>query len=183
MPNQQRKIGDGPVMVKALRLGDGRDHHESLGCVAMLYQPSSREGPPPQRHRYTKDDLRIAPPPEPSRPSGVTIVGPTIAIATHTSSQNHCAQDGRDTIDTSFAPGPNIATEWACPTPVDTSTERRCTNNTQSQGHRAVCPSATHMSTKQQSDEARQECSHSNANTLGPDHHMARTHQADDKSK
>ena len=28
-----------------------------------------------------------------------------------------------------------------------TPTTRRCTNNTQSQGHRAVCPSATHMST------------------------------------
>ena len=45
-------------------------------------------------------------PPNPPRSSGVTIVGPTTAIATHTTSQNHCAQEGRDTIDTCCAPGP-----------------------------------------------------------------------------
>ena len=43
-------------------------------------------------------------------------------------------------------PGPDIATVWTCPTPVYTHTARLCTNNTHSQGHRAVCPSATHMS-------------------------------------
>ena len=75
-------------------------------------------------------------------------MGPTTAIATHTTSQDHCAQDGRDTIDTCCAPGPDIATVWAYPTPVYTQTEGRCTNNTQNQGHRAVCPSATHLSTK-----------------------------------
>jgi len=44
--------------------------------------------------------------------------------------------------------GPDIATVWQCPTPAYTRTARRCTNNTQSHGHRAVCPSATIMSTK-----------------------------------
>ena len=43
-------------------------------------------------------------------------------------------------------PGTDIATVWTCPTPVYTHTARLCTNNTHSQGHRAVCPSATHMS-------------------------------------
>ena len=42
--------------------------------------------------------------------------------------------------------GPDIATVWTCPTPVYTDTARLCTNNTHSQGHRAVRPSATHMS-------------------------------------
>ena len=33
-------------------------------------------------------------------------MGPTTAIATHTTSQNNCTQDGRGTIDTGCAPGP-----------------------------------------------------------------------------
>ena len=88
-------------------------------------------------------------PPNPPRPYGVTNVGPTTAIATytHTTSQNHCSQDCRDIIGPCNAPGPDTATVWTCPTPVYTHTARRCTNNTQSQCHRAVCPSATHMST------------------------------------
>ena len=77
-------------------------------------------------------------------------MGPTTAIATHThtDSQDHCAQDGRDTIDTCCAPGPDIATVWTCPPPVYTRTAELCANNTNSQGHRAVCPLATHMFTK-----------------------------------
>ena len=62
---------------------------------------------------------------------------------TRTTSHDHCAQDGRDTIDTCCAPGPDTATVWAYPTPVYTHTEGRCTHNTQNQCHRAVCPSAT----------------------------------------
>ena len=80
MPNQQRKIGDGPVRVKALRLGDGRDHHESLGCVAILYQPSGRNGRSPQRHKYTKCTTEPHPHSQPSQ----ILWG------------NHCGPDDRD---------------------------------------------------------------------------------------
>ena len=105
-------------------------------------------------HRNDTDTHRNATesyphPPNPPRPSGVTNVGPTTAIATHTQPRRTIVpKGGRDIIDPCNAPGPDIATVWTCPTPVYTQTEGRCTNNTQDQGHRAVCPSATHMSTK-----------------------------------
>ena len=41
---------------------------------------------------------------------------------THTTSQDHCAQDGRDPIGACCAPGPDIATVWAYPKPVYTHT-------------------------------------------------------------
>ena len=80
---------------------------------------------------------------------------------------NHCGPDECDChtqprrfivpnmVATPLAPGcvpwPDIKTVWACPTPVYTHTARRCTNNTHThnQGHRAVCPSATHMSIRE----------------------------------
>ena len=62
-------------------------------------------------------------PPNPPRQSGVTNVGPTIAIATHTTPQSHCSQDCRYIIGPCNAPGPDIATVWTCPTPVYTHTE------------------------------------------------------------
>ena len=112
-------------------------------------QPSGRKGPPPPTtHMHQRMPTNRTLVPRASRPSGVTIVGPTAAIATHTTSQNHRAEDVRRTIDTCCGPGPDIATVWQCPTPAYTHTARRCTNNTQSHGHRAVCPSATIMSTK-----------------------------------
>ena len=40
-----------------------------------------------------------------------------------------------------------------------------------------------HVHTVTPSGETKQECIHSSANTLGPGHHLARTHQTDDKSK
>ena len=101
-------------------------HHDSLGCVAVLHQPSGRKGRSPQRHKYQKNATESHPhPPNPPRPSGVANVGPTTAIATHThtTSQNHCSQDCRDIIDTCNAPGPDIAPVWTCPTPVYTHTE------------------------------------------------------------
>ena len=97
-------------------------------------------------------------------------------------------KDGRDTIDTCCAPGPNIATVWACPTPVYIHTARPGTNNTHTHTHTArvivlcaFCDPHAHKETR--SNEARQECSHRSANTLKPIHHMATTHQTDDKSK
>ena len=86
-------------------------------------------------------------PPKPPRPSGVTIVGRTTATATHTTSQDHCAQAGRNTIGI-----------WLCTRPrhrdcvdmpdagLHPHREAKHKQHTHSQGHRAVCPSATHMS-------------------------------------
>ena len=115
----------------------------------MLYHPSGCEGPSPQRRKYTKKYNQI---------------GPSSSRTSPTRWGNHCGPDDRDChtqhrrtsvskrVATQSAsgclPGPDIATVWTCPTPVYTNTEGRCTNNTQRQGHRAVRPSATHMSTK-----------------------------------
>ena len=75
---------------------------------------------------------------------------------------NHCGPEDRDChtqprntsvhkrvvtpLTSGCVPGPDIATVWTCPTPVYTRTARLCTNNTHSQGHRAVCPSAAQVS-------------------------------------
>jgi len=125
-----------------------RGHHESLGCVAMLHQPSGRNGPSPQRRKYVKKYDQIVPSsPQASRPSGVTIVGRTTATATHTQPRRTIVPKQVATpLASGCVPGPDIATVWTCPTPVYTHTARLCTNNTHSQGHRAVRPSATHMS-------------------------------------
>ena len=62
----------------------------------MLYRATGRKGRSPQRHKYTMECQRIAPSSnQPSQILWVTIVGPTTASATHTTSQNHCAQNGR----------------------------------------------------------------------------------------
>ena len=86
--------------------------------------------------------------PHPPRSAGVTIVAATTAIATHTTSQDHCAQERRNTIGIWLCVRTDIATVWTYPTPVQAHTAGRCTNNTRNQGHRAVCPSTTRMSTK-----------------------------------
>ena len=147
-------------------------------------------GPPvaEAHHRIVANTPRSATasyphPPNPPRSSGVTIVGPTTAIATHNLARP-LYQEGRDTIDICCASGPDIATVWTCPTPVYTHTARRCTNNTHRA--RAIVPCALRRPTCPQSNTiGRNQAgyNHSSANTLGPVHHMARTHQTDDKSK
>ena len=149
----------------------------------MLYQPSGRKGRTPQRHKYTKGT------PEPSNHHQLPPIlrdnhcGPDDQDChTHTDSQDHCSQDGRDTIDI-----------WLC-------TRARHRDGVPDAGlhpHREVmhkqhthpwssccvpfgCPDV-HEGTR--SNDTRQECSHSNANTLVPVHHLARTHEIDDKSK
>ena len=112
----------------------------------MLHQPSGRKGPSPKPRKYTNKYDNIEPSSSQASP---TLWG------------NHCGSDDRDChtqprrtivpkkVATPLTPtvhqGPDIATVWTCPTPVYTHIARRCTNNTHSQGHRAVCPSATHM--------------------------------------
>ena len=78
-------------------------------------------------------------PPKPPRPSGVTNVGPTTAIATHNLAGPLCPNEGRATIDKCCAPDSHIATVWTCPTPTDTHTARRWTNNTHTIKAIALC--------------------------------------------
>ena len=114
----------------------------------MLHQPSGRNGPSPQRRKYNKKYDQTVPSSSQASPTlWVTIVGPTTAIATHRTSQNHCAKAGRNTIGI-----------WLCARPrhrdcVDMPDaglhphhEATHKQHTHSQGRRAVCPSATHMS-------------------------------------
>ena len=121
--------------------------------------------------------------PSPPRSSGVTIVGPTTAIDkhthTHTTSQHQCAQDGRDTIDTCCAPWPDIATVLTRPTPVDPPHIEAM--HKQHTGPRPSCCvpfGDPHVHKVTPSNETKQECSHSSANTWVPVHHMARTHRS-----
>ena len=78
-------------------------------------------------------------PPNPPRPSGVTNVGPTTAIDTHNLAGTIVPKRVAPPLTPAVYQVPDTATVWTCPTPVDTHTARRFTNNTQSQGHRAVC--------------------------------------------
>ena len=93
--------------------GDGRDHHGSLGRVAMLYQPRSQRPNGRNNTNTTRTTTEPHPHPQPSPTLWVIIVGPTTSIATHATSPNNCAHDGRNTIGTCCPPGPDIATVWA----------------------------------------------------------------------
>ena len=154
----------------------------------MLFQPSSRKGRPPQRHKYTKKYNRIAPS---SPQASQTIWGNQCGSDDrdcHTQSRRTIvSQRCRDTIDKCCAPNSHIATVWTCPTPTDTHTHTPRgdgqTTHTQSKQSRCVPFSDPHVHKVARSNDTRQGCNHSSANTLGPVHHMARTHQADDKSK
>ena len=108
----------------------------------MLHQPSGRNGPSPQRRKYTKKYNQLVP--SSSRASAFRW-------------RDHCGPDDRDChtqhrrtivpkrvatpLASGCVPGPDIANaglhphRWA-----------RHKQHTHSRGHRAVCPSATHMS-------------------------------------
>ena len=115
----------------------------------MLHQPSGRNGPSPQRRKSTKKYDQIEPSSSQASPAlwGNHCGSDNRDCHTHTTSQNHCAQEGRDTIGI-----------WLCTRPrhrdcvdmpdagLHPHREARHTQHTHSQGHRAVCPSATHMS-------------------------------------
>ena len=146
-----------------------RGHHESLGCVAMLHQPSGRNGSSPQRRKYTKKYDQIVPSsPQAPRPSGVIIVGLTTATATLTTSHNHCAQAGRNTIGT-----------WLCTKPrhrdcvdmpdTDRHPHREAMDkqHTQPKQSRCVPFSDPHVHKVARSTDTRQECTNSSAKTMG----------------
>ena len=87
-------------------------------------------------------------PPKPPRPSGVTIVGPTTAIATHTTSQNHWAQAGRDTIGIWLCTRPRHRDGVDMPDAgLHPHREAMHKQHTEPGPSCCVCPSATHMST------------------------------------
>ena len=134
----------------------------------MLYQPFGRNSRPPQRHRYTKEYHRIVPSPSNASPTiWVTNVGPATAMP-HTDSQNHCAQDGRDTIDICCAPWPrhrdglNMSNAGLHP-----HREAMHEQHTGSGPSCCVPFSDPHVHKVTRSNETRQGCNHINANTLG----------------
>ena len=149
----------------------------------MLHQPSGRSNASPQRRKYTKKYDRIVPSSSRTpRPARVTIVAPTTAIATHTTSQNHCAQAGRNTIDI-----------WLCTRSqhrdgvpdagLHPHREAMHKQHTQPRSSCCVPFGDPYVHKETRTNDTKQECSHSSANTLVPVHHLARTHQIDDKSK
>ena len=155
----------------------------------MLYQPSGHKGRTPQRHKYTKGT---------TGPSNHHQLSPILR-------DNRCGHDDRDCHTHAHTQTRRTIVPKTVATPFTPAvhqgpTSRRCgharrrstptqrgdaqTTHTHSQRNRAVCPSATHMSTKL-SDRTTPD---RNAFTAarrqwGPVHHLARTHQTDDKSK
>ena len=185
MSNQQRKIGDGPVMVKGTTIGWAVGVVMCQWGVAMMYRTSGHKGPSPQRYKPTKECQRVVP--SSSQPS------PTIWGDQCEPDDRDCHTRPRRTIvpkrvaqplTPAVHQGPDIATVWTYPTPTDTHAATRCTHNT----HRAraivlcalrrpTCPQSNTIGRNQAG------CNQSSTNTSGPVHHLARTHQTDDKSK
>ena len=136
------------MRVKAPRLGwEGRVNRASQGCVVMLRQHSGRKGPSPQRRKSTKKYDQIGPSSSQASPTlwGNHCGSDNRDCHTHTTSQNHCAQAGRDTIGI-----------WLCTRPrhrdcvdmpdagLHPHREAKYKQHTHNQSNRAVCPSATH---------------------------------------
>ena len=187
MPNQQSKIGDDPVKVKAPRLGRRSGSSWLNGVCRHVVQPPVAKA----HHRNDTNAPRNANESYPSSPnppvfSGATIVGPTTAIVTHTHTQP------RRTI------VPKTVTTPLTPAVHQGPTSRRCgyarrrstpTPGAMHKQHPEPGPSCCvpfgdpHVHKETRSNETRQGYSHSSANTLVPIHHLARTHQIDDKSK
>ena len=115
----------------------------------MLYKPSGRKGRTPQRHKYTKKCHKLVPSSSQASP---TLWG------------NHCGSDNRDCHTHNLAKPlcPSGSQHhwhlavYQAPTsrlcgharrrPTSTPRGQIQTTHTHNQGHRAVCPSATHMS-------------------------------------
>ena len=135
----------------------------------MLHQPTGRKGRSPQRHKYPQECHRIVPSSsQPSRQSGVTNVGPTTAIATHTQPRRTIVPK---TVATSLTPAMH-----------QDPTSRRCgharrrstpTPRAMHKQHTEPGPSGCvhfgdpHVHNVTPSYNTRQECSHSSANTMG----------------
>ena len=122
-------------------------------------------------------------PPTPPRSSGVTNVGPTTAIATHNLTGPLCPTKVATPLASAVHQAPHrdgVDMPDACLHP---HREAMHTQHTEPGPSYRGPFSDPHVHKVTQSIETKQECNHSSANTLGPVHHVARTHQADDKSK
>ena len=87
---------------------------------------------------------------------------------THTDSQDHCAQDGRDTIDIWLCTRARHRDGVDMPDAgLHPHREAMHKQHTQSRSSCCVPFGDPHVHKETRSNEARQECSHSSANTLG----------------
>ena len=110
-------------------------------------------------------------------------MGPTTAIATHTDSQDHCAQDDRDTIDIWLCTRARHRDGVDMPDAgLHPHREAMRKQHTQSGSSCCVPFGDPHVHKETRSNETNQECSHSSANTWVPVHHMAKAHQIEGKS-
>ena len=140
------------------------DHHNDTNT------PSSTTEPHPH-------------PPNPPRSSGVTNVGPTTAIAEHSLAEPLCPTRVATQLTSAVRQTPTSrrcghARRRSTPTPRgDAQTTHRAKAIVLCALRRPTCPQSKTIGRHQAG------CSHSSANTLGPVHHVARTHQTDDKSK
>ena len=116
----------------------------------MLHQPSGRNGPSPQRRKYTKKYDQIEPSSSQASPTlwGNHCGSDNRDCHTHTHNlAAHCAQAGRNTIGAWLCTKPRHRDCVGIPDAgVHQHRDARHKQHTHSQGNRAVCPSATHMS-------------------------------------
>ena len=98
--------------------------------------------------------------------------------------RDHCSQEGRTTIGTCCVPGARHRDGVDMPD-AGLHPHREAMHKQHTEPRPSCCVpfGDPHVHKVTPSDETKQECIHSNANTLGPAHHLARTHQTDDKSK
>ena len=135
-----------------------------------------------QIHQHIQPNRTLIP--NPPRSSGVTIVGPTTAIATHTQPRRTIVPK---TVATPLTPAVHQRQHRDGVDMPDAGLHPH--RDAMHKQHTEPGPSCCvpfgdpHVHNVTPSDETRQECSHSSANTLRPVHHLGRTHHADEKSK
>ena len=153
----------------------------------MLHQPTGRKGRSPQRHKYPQECHRIVPSSsEPSRPSGVTNVGPTTAIATHTHNlaEPLCPNGSQHHWQLAVYQAPT-SRQCGHARRRSTSTPRgqAQTTHTQPTQSRCVPFSDPHVHKVARSNDTRQECTHSSAKAMGTSQPSGEDTPDDDQSK
>ena len=188
MPNQQRKNWRWPNEGKGTTIG------ATVGIIMNHWGVSPCCTNPPVAKAEHRNDTNT--PKGTTEPNNHPQASPILR-------DNHCGPDDRDchththtqhrrtivpkTVATPLAPavhqGPTSrrcghARRRPAPTPRgDAQTTHRARATVLCTLRRPTCPQSNAIGRNQAG------CSHSNANTLGPAHHLARTHQTDDKSK
>ena len=152
MQPQQRKICDGPVRVKALRFG------WAVGVIMIHWgvspccsNPPVAKVTPPQRRKYIKKYDQIAPSSSHASPTlwGNHCGSDNRDCHTHTTSRNHCAKAGRNTI--GIWPCTRLRHRDCVDMPdagLHPHSEAMHKQHTEPGPSCYVCPSVTHMSTK-----------------------------------